>query len=271
MKRIHVVGVSPRTGTTLMVEAIKTCFDIDHCSKHEDRLFTRAPGTPDIFLSKAPRDIMVVGPSLKVDPNLFVICIIRDPRDIITSKHKKDPDRYWAGLKFWNLYTKEFSELADHPHFIPVYYEKFVSNPDAVQKKIDKQIPFLEKEAPFSRYHEIAEASGSAQEALNGVRPIKPTSVGKWENHKPRVRGQIQRHGAITQDLITYGYEKDDSWLRELDDVQPNPEPSHFSEYMSTWEKLRRRWGKYCEAARRMFENLIGNRIRITHPKKWFA
>lgn len=107
MKRIHIVGVSPRSGTTLLAEAIDTCFNIDYSTKHEDELFTRAPNNPDVFLSKCLKDIMIVGPSLKTDPNLFVICMIRDPRDIIVSRHSKDPNRYWAGLKFWKLYSKE--------------------------------------------------------------------------------------------------------------------------------------------------------------------
>lgn len=269
MKRIHIVGVSPRTGTTLLAEAMNCCFDIDYCTDHEDELLTRAPGQPDVFLSKCPRDIMMVGPSLRVDPHLFVLCMIRDPRDIIVSKHKKDPDRYWAGLKFWKLYTKELKSLVGLPHFTLIRYENLVTNPDAVQDRISEEVPFLEKKLPFSRYHEVAEVSAPSQEAMRSVRPIRPTSIGKWEKHKPRIAGQIELHRSLIDDVKTYGYEKNNSWISELEHVTPDLAPSHFSEYMSRKDVIFLRMGRYLEAFRRMLENVINYRIRITHPKKW--
>lgn len=271
MKRIHIVGVSPRTGTTLLAEAMKCCFDIEYCTDHEDELYTRAPNQPSVFLSKCPRDIMKVGPSLKVDPHLFVLCMMRDPRDIIVSRHKKDPSRYWAGLKFWKLYTQELRSLMGLPRFTMIRYENFASNPDEVQKRIAREIPFLEKLVPFSKYHEVAEVSDSSREALRSVRPIRPTSVGTWKEHKPRVAGQIELHGPISKDLIAYDYEGDKSWLAELEDVSPDLEPSHFSEYMSWKDEIFLKMGRHLEALRRIIEGLIGYRIRITHPKKWLS
>lgn len=270
MKRIHIVGVSPRTGTTLMAEAMKTCYRIDSYTSHEDRLFSRAPGQPDTFLTKSPKDIMIVGPSLKVDPDLYVICMLRDPRDIICSKHKKDPDRYWASLRYWKLYSKEVQKLETHPRFILVRYEDFVSNPDQTQHKLSSSIPFLEKITAFSNYHNEAAVSSSSTKALSGVRPIKPTSVGRWRDHKPRIAGQIELHGDFTNDLIRFGYEDDDQWLEELRNVEADLRPSHFPEYMSFRKASASKFGKYLEAGRRVIEQRIGRRIRITHPKKWF-
>jgi hypothetical protein len=253
-----------------MAEAMKTCFSIDYCTTHEDRLFTRAPYGNEIFLSKAPKDIMIAGPSLKVDPDLHVICMIRDPRDIISSKHKKDPERYWAGLKFWKLYTREVDKLKGHPKFIQVVYEQLVSDPDRIQDMISEKIPYLEKTRPFSEFHQSAEVSEASLEALRSVRPIKPESIGRWREHKARVAGQIALHGDISDDLIRYGYEKDKNWLRELEGVEPDTSPSHFSEYWKPKSRIFLKLGKYAEASRRTLEQEIGYRIRITHPKKWF-
>lgn len=270
MKRIHIVGVSPRTGTTLLAEAIKNCFNIEYATKHEDELYTRAPKNPDVFLSKCPKDIMKIKPSLKVDPHLFAICMIRDPRDIIVSKHRKDPHRYWAGLKFWKLYTKQLPSLVDKSRFTLIRYEHFVSKPDKVQDLIAQRIPFLKMKVPFSQYHKVAEVSDSSNEALGGVRPIKPTSVGEWKKNKSRVAGQLKLHGSISNDLFQFGYEKDHRWLKELENIEPNLSPSHFSEYFSFKDKILLKAGRYLEAFRRVIETLIGQRIRITHPKKWF-
>lgn len=270
MNQIHIVGVSPRSGTTLLAEAMKTCFAIDYCTPHEDRLFTRPPFKTDVFITKRPRDIMIVEPSLKVDPNFYVICLIRDPRDIIVSKHQKAPDKYWAGLKFWKVYSKKVKELKKYPRFISVKYEKFVSDPDKIQELLMKKIPFLQKKMDFSDYHLAASVSESSKEALKSVRPIKPTSVGKWKEHKARIAGQIQLHGSISEDLICFGYEKDEQWMKALEGVKPDLSKSYHSEFVSLKDKIGFSAGKYFESAHRKIEQMMGRRIRITHPKKWF-
>lgn len=270
MNQIHIVGVSPRSGTTLLAEAMKTCFAIDYCTPHEDRLFTRPPFRTDVFITKRPRDIMIAEPSLKADPNFYVICLIRDPRDIIVSKHQKAPDRYWTGLKFWKVYSKKVKELEKYPRFISIKYEEFVSEPNKIQELLIKKIPFLQKKMDFSDYHLAASVSESSKEALKSVRPIKPTSVGKWKEHKARVVGQIQLHGSISEYLIRFGYEKDDQWMKELEGVEPDLSESYHSEFVSWKDEIGFRAGKYFESTRRKIEQMIGRRIRITHPKKWF-
>ncbi|HEX7708484.1 MAG TPA: sulfotransferase family protein, partial [Thermoanaerobaculia bacterium] len=76
MKRIHIVGVSPRSGTTLLAELMIACFEVDLHEEHEASLFTEPSRAGDLYLTKQPRDIMVVGPRLRVDPDLWVICMI---------------------------------------------------------------------------------------------------------------------------------------------------------------------------------------------------
>lgn len=213
---------------------------------------------------------MIIRPSLSVDPNLYVICMIRDPRDIISSKHKKDPEKYWAGLKFWNNYTKEFDRLADHSRFIPVRYEYFVSNPDKIQNLLLTKIPFLKKKYLFSDFQNHAKVSDSSKKALGKLRPFDPTSVGKWKQHKGRIAGQMSLHGSLVNDLIKYGFESDIDWLQELDKKDKNLSSSHFSEYFSIKDKITLKFGKYLEAFRRLIENMIGKKIRIRHPKFWF-
>jgi hypothetical protein len=58
------------------------------------------------------------------------------------------------------------------------------------------------------------------------------------------VAGQIRRHGSISADLIEFGYEKDDAWERELEDVEPDLEPSHWPEHDTGTIERRRRKAK---------------------------
>ncbi|MGF1489452.1 MAG: sulfotransferase [Prochloraceae cyanobacterium] len=245
MKRIHIVGAGPRTGTTLMAEMAIACFKIDLYTEHEDNIYTLPSRKAEIFLTKKPRDILVVGPMLWAMPDLYIIYMLRDPRDSITSKHRKDPQRYWAGLRYWKTYTIYGEKLQNHPRFITIRYEDLVTKPDEVQAKLIEKMPFLEKVAPFSRYHEVAKPSDNSLKALGSLRPIGPGSVGKWRKHLPRVAGQLQKHGSIAEDLIKYGYEQDSTWLKELENVTPDLSESRWPEYFTPEELRQRMRGKY--------------------------
>ncbi len=243
IKRIHIVGSSSRTGTTLMAEAMRACFEIDYGTDHHDSIFVPSPPDGNIFLSKHPHEIVIVGPLLKLMPELYVIFMVRDPRDVITSKHSNDPDRFWAGLKYWKMYTVFGRKLKDHPRFITVRYEDLASKPDKVQTQIMSRMPFLVKKAPFSLYHQVARPSEDSVRALHNIRPIQPDGVSRWRKHLPRVAGQLAQHGSLTQDLIEFGYEKDDSWLVELKGTTPDTSSGHYPEYFSG-KNRRRMWRK---------------------------
>ena len=239
MHRIHIVGASPRSGTTLLAEAMVACFDIDLYFEHEARIFARPPGPGRIFLTKAPRDILLAERALAEAPGLQLVYLLRDPRNIIVSRHRRAPDRYWAGLKFWKAYTAVARRLADHPRFIPVRYEELITDPDRVQEQLRLRMPFLEVTAPFSRFHEVATPADDALTALGGVRPIAAQRLDQWRDHLPRIAGQMQQHGSLAADLIEFGYEADAAWLAELEGVEPDLTPSHWAEHF-TRESLAR-------------------------------
>ena len=256
MKRIHIVGMGPRTGTTLIAEAMIACFDIDLFTHHEDRIFTQPAGDGNVYLTKAPRDIVVIRPILMANPSLYVICMIRDPRDAVVSKHQKDPEKYWASLCYWNTYSRYFRKLQKHPRCITVKYEDLVSNPDHVQETLSERMPFLKYKVPFSQYHEYAKPSKDSLDALESVRAIAPVGVGNYRNHLPRVAGQIQLHGSIADDLIEFGYEADDRWMKMLEGITPNLESSHWSEFMSKEVIRNLKRGKYRETLKSLLRRI---------------
>ena len=95
MERLHIVGLGPRTGTTLLAECMATCFEIDAFEPHEASLCQHKRGV-QIYLTKNPVDLNIVGPRLRIDRHLHVIAMLRDPRDVIVSRHKLDPVHYWT-------------------------------------------------------------------------------------------------------------------------------------------------------------------------------
>jgi hypothetical protein len=224
-----------------------SCFDIDVFEKHETSLRKHRRGA-GIYLTKQPSDLHIVGPRLRIDPHLHVIAMLRDPRDTIVSKHGLDQSAYWAPLAMWKTRIDIMRRLTKHKRFLIVRYEELVREPDKVQERLMTAMPFLKKRETFSTFHTIATPSGAALKALGSLRAITPGSVGNWRSHLPRVKGQLAIHGPISDDLIEFGYERDETWLALLADIEPDLRSSHWPEHRPSraW-KFRRL--KYAEAA----------------------
>ncbi|MCB1502418.1 MAG: sulfotransferase [Bauldia sp.] len=242
-RRIHVVGTGPRTGTTLMAEALCACFRVDQHSEHEDSVFTELPGDGPLTVTKNPGDITVARTLLRYDPDLYFVCMLRDPRDTIVSVHAGRRGSYYTGLRFWKQSFPYWRRIKDHPRLVTVRYEDLVSDPDAVQAYLEERLPFLERLAPFSRFHEVAAPSKLSLNALNGLRPIASASVGSHRMHLGRVRAQVDLHGSIAADLIAAGYETDADWEARLREVPRDDRPSALGEFYSA-DATRKLWRK---------------------------
>lgn len=253
-KRIHVVGTSPRTGTTLMVELLVASYRIDGHADHEMSVFERPKPEYRIFCSKLPGDLLNVGPLLRVDKNLWVINMVRDPRDVVVSRHHKEPDKYWVHLGVWTRRRKVAKRLASHPRFLNIRYEDLVRSPERVQQQLETRIPFLERVASFADFHNIATPSDRAVQALGGIRAIDTKSIGNWRNHKARLAAQLAIHGPIDNDLIDFSYEEDNAWLGELAGVLPDNGDSHFPEHKSLFSRQREWTRRYVRTLRYLSE-----------------
>jgi hypothetical protein len=239
-KRVHIVGSSPRTGTTLMCELLINCFEITASERHEQSIFEKPPPDTDLFCSKNPGDVSVMPALLRIDPNLWVINMVRDPRDIVVSRHGKAPDKYWCGLRHWKTGLPAVRKARTHPRFVNVRYEDLVRRPQRVQTMLLDRVPFLRKTAEFRDYDRFSRPSAKTREALRELRPIDTRSIGAWRQHKPRVVAQIALHGSVDADLIEFGYEPDDSWHRELEGIVPDNGQSNWPERVSPWRRWRR-------------------------------
>lgn len=221
IKRIHITSSGPRCGTTLLFEAMKTCFQFDGAPEHEAPIcqsrYDFARG--GVVLTKHPAECDLVRWPLRLDPGLVVICIIRDPRDMVVSTHSGRPGTYWASLRYWQLFLEHIGKLEVERRFVLIRYEDLVADPDGLQERICRCFPMLNKRYFFCDFHLHARPSNKALDALNGMRPIKADGVGSWKNHLPRIKQQISIHGSISSSLVRFGYEPDDLWELNLKDV----------------------------------------------------
>lgn len=237
-KHLHIVGCSPRSGTTLLHEAMVTCFRIDKHYDHEMRFNLVSADDHEILLTKRPKDTLYMPAILDRDPELYVIYVLRDPRDVIVSRHDKDKSKYYSNIRLWRELHHAARKLYGHPRFLEIQYEDFVNNPNDTQDKIAAKFPWLEKIHKFSEYHLYAEVSSKSEKAMHGVRPIAPTSIGLWRQHLGRVKGQQLIHGSLSPILIECGYETSADWEHILDPVVADRSRSHYPEKVYVWRRL---------------------------------
>lgn len=117
-------------------------------------------------------------------PSIYVLFVLRDPRDSAVSKHKSKPNQYYGSLRYWFNYMPYYERFKNHPSVLTVKYEDLVARPDATQELIHDHLPFLQEKHRFSEYTRHAVPSADAKKALGGVRKIDTSSIGNWRNHK---------------------------------------------------------------------------------------
>lgn len=240
-----------------MAELLGNCFAIDGRVDHEQALWEPIPARDGTFLTKKPPDTVRIRPVFLLDPDLYVIAMIRDPRGVITSRHKTKPDVYFSSFWRWEHYMRAITALQGHPRYLVVRYEDLVSDPDAVQQRIAAAFPFLQPIGRFSRFPEGADIHESARISLNGVRSVDRASLERWRNELPRIKGELTRHPQMTDWLVRLGYEPDDTWTRCLDDVEP-----FFGDYKNERPHVLRRFETSLRFALKYLRYLWQRRVR---------
>ncbi len=149
MQRLHIVGC-PRSGTTLLMELVSTCFESAGFCEHELSIFAPIETVDGVYLSKQPNDIKQLRHIFPADPQLHVIYMSRDPRAVITSKHRENPGQYFCNYRVWRECETAAESYRDTPRFLRLRYEDLVTDPDQVQRQIGERFDFLRQLHLFS-------------------------------------------------------------------------------------------------------------------------
>lgn len=239
MRRLHIVGC-PRSGTTLLMELMSTCFASGGFCEHERSIFAPVAECGDVYFTKQPNDIRQLRHVFHRDGELYVIYLGRDPRSVITSRHRENPDQYFCNYRVWSECDRAASYYRGHRRFLELRYEDLVADPDGAQGRIAARFTFLRQLHRFSEYQDHARPSAASRRAMNGLTAVNRGSLRKWRHHLPRVAEQYTRHPALAADLVRLGYEPDDRWLELLRGVEPVVYPCRYPERRSClkeWEK----------------------------------
>ena len=255
MKRLHIVGC-PRSGTTLLMELVTTCFESSGFCDHETSIFEPPDITEgELYISKQPNDIKQILHIFPRDPDLNIIYMGRDPRAVITSKHRESPQQYFCNYRVWKECDVAATLYARESRFLSLRYEDLVANPDAVQVAIAGHFPFLRQLHRFSEYTDHANPSAQSARAMHGTREVDQQSLEKWHGHLPRIAEQLARHPEMKEDLVRLGYEPDHQWLAMLDGVTAQRFPCRYPERRPVFKELEKSVRVYLKSRRYLQAN----------------
>ncbi|ETX01893.1 MAG: hypothetical protein ETSY1_05625 [Candidatus Entotheonella factor] len=239
IERIHIVGAS-RSGTTMLCYAM-ACFDRTLLHDRETSvwnyptlsgslgLFANRIGQSDkLFLVTKRganwwrRERLERLASFVRRYEIFLIHIIRDPRDVLSSHHPLRQRQFYVEPDQWEQSIKGASwlwqQLADYPGKLVLKYEDIVQDPQGTQALLCQQtgLQLRHGVTSWARLKENVEATqglGDMVSYMHQLRNFDPASIGKWRTNPDAVAHLEQLchaspYGVLLNEFMRmYGYE----------------------------------------------------------------
>ena len=150
-----------------------------------------------------------------------IIYFIRDGRDVMVSKHPPFKDKYHIPPQRWvGTYIQDKKHFGNkNLHLIK--YEDMIDNPDSVMSLISS-ISGKKYSSNYKDFYLNIPDDGTMKTGLGfkGPRAIQKDSIGNWRKpeHRDRMKEIIQSEyiTGINSILTDMGYEKDNSWNKEI-------------------------------------------------------
>lgn len=215
------IGGCGRSGTTLLLSILSAHPDIFACPRelnlfegaeetdqglkvpklyrlYRTFLSERIKPTANRYCEKSPSNIRHFGLINRLHyGNFKMIHIIRDGRDVILSRHPRDPEAYWVSPERWVSDVSTGLKYLHHPKVHTIRYEDLVSDFNSTIKGI---CDFLEIKLSDQILDWHSHTTVQKNKALySPIQQINKDSVGKWKapEHVQRVRKLIEIPEAV--------------------------------------------------------------------------
>lgn len=237
----------PRGGTSLLFNMMAVCLPTFQREEFETYIGHRLHRFGNV-LTKAPLDVFSVRHIDKWNVNrkeVSIIVVVRDIRDVITSRHPILPNEYFIGHdhSWWpqDFHFKEWKY--DAPGIVSVHdeiqairgrsdvmilrYEDLISDPDFTQRSLAVRFG-LSFQGHFSAYHQDQHQlaykyegryAAKDQSLVMEGKAVSGSRVARWKTNKDSVRrihDQFQEEPRLFEVLQAYGYETDNEWFAQL-------------------------------------------------------
>lgn len=218
-----IIGGASRSGTTLllsMLSAHPRVHAIDHetyafCPQRADpegadpgcfrlhRLYTPlaladVPHEARRWCEKTPRNVLFFPAILRhFGDEVRVLHVVRDGRDVVTSRHPRRPDSYYYAPDGWARAVRAGLALDEDPRVCRLYYESLIEDFEATIAGVLEFIgePFAERVRDWHRFATVRRHSAWFATVL----PAHRKSIGRWRSpeHRRRIEEFRSTPGAV--------------------------------------------------------------------------
>ncbi|MBD3249368.1 hypothetical protein GF336_04960 [Candidatus Woesearchaeota archaeon] len=215
------IGGCARSGTTLLLSMLDAQPEV-FCIPHETSLFTvrysknkkingflnkmairllisyyNIPKKAERWCEKTPRNVQHIKNIENVFKNNFkFIHIVRDGRDVVTSRHPDNPDKYWVPIERWVDDVKAGLKYKKHPNVFTLKYEDLVLDFNKTMKKLCIFLDISYKDA----LNWVEKTGLKKSNAWFGAaKNVHAKSIGRWKKKKyeKRIRQFMDNKEAV--------------------------------------------------------------------------
>jgi hypothetical protein len=244
----------PRGGTSLLYNMFSSCLPGFQYQEFEDYFIYKIHRLNNVA-TKAPLDVLHLSDMDRLNihkKKLIVIIMVRDIRDVITSRHPIYPGEYFIGYdhSWWPQTAAHpgapLNELAwkydapgvmeiyhairahmGEPHVTVIKYEDLVADADRIQSALASKYA-LSFSGKFSEYHASEHRHAYKYEGKHRAadeslvmegKSVTSDRVSRWassEQHRARVLSQFEACPELFDVLEYYGYETSRDWFYSL-------------------------------------------------------
>ncbi len=129
--------------------------------------------------------------------NTQIILIVRDPRDVLTSKHPLDKKRYYVDPELWMnsiIAGNYLEQYLPGNHFLKIRYEDVINEPEYIAEQFKKRYNLslragVRSMALLKDNMETLNIHNSHMVAyMHNMRNLDSNSIGKWQKSKQDIR-----------------------------------------------------------------------------------
>lgn len=221
--RIFICGCA-RSGTTMMLNMMR-CYKDTYCElveRHFDYFALVENDDANIVLKRNAASWKYI---LQVPLGIKIIYMVRNPMDVLTSKHPLDKKQYYVDISDWlgefSAYKSLLGIRSIPDNLLVIRYEDLVSAPNEAQAMISEKWG-LEAIEDFDQFHLIAakDKASRFQAAMGKLRPPDVKSINKWrgdEQKRKYLLRLLPKHGLLMAEFLDkFGYSQHELFAQAI-------------------------------------------------------
>jgi hypothetical protein len=152
------------------------------CRIYRHLLANSLPNAAHRWAEKTPKNVQSIGRLLDYfGKGLRFINIVRDGRDVITSRHPSEQQRYWVAPERWVEDVSAGQKYEEHGQVLTIRYEDLTNDYMSIMERIATFLDEPLNQDAFSRYPETSSVQ-SSDAWFKDAQDVHSKSVRRWED-----------------------------------------------------------------------------------------